>query len=95
MEEGVGLALESRRRVEEDEENHTWLKAEERASIVEEARLKLEEEELRLKSEDEARLVEETKLKSEQEEQARLKAEEVTCLSKTQGRKQRRVSMRN
>ena len=44
------------------------LKVEERASIVEEARLKSEEDELWLKSEDEARLVEDTRLKSEQEE---------------------------
>ena len=42
------------------------MKAEERASIVEEARLN---------SEDESRLVEETRLKYEQDEQARLKAE--------------------
>ena len=52
------------------------MKAEERASIVEEARLKSEEEELWLKSEDEARFVEETRLISEEEEQALLKAEE-------------------
>ena len=42
------------------------LKAEEEARVVEEARLKLEEEDLRLKSEDESRLVEEARLKSDQ-----------------------------
>ena len=39
---GVRLALEARQRVEEE---HTWLKAEEEAHLVEEARLKYEEEE--------------------------------------------------
>ena len=76
MEEGVRLALESRRRSEAEEEQHqhTCLKAEEEARLIEEARLDLEEEDLRLKSEDKASLVEEVRLKSEQEEQARLKA---------------------
>ena len=49
------------------------LEAEEEAQIVEESRLKLEEEDLRLKSEDEAHLVEEARLKSEQQEHGRLK----------------------
>ena len=40
--------------------------AEEEAHLVEEARLKSEEEDLGLKSEDEARHVEEARLKSEQ-----------------------------
>ena len=45
---------------------HGWrLKAEEEARIVEEARLKLEEDNLRIKSEDEAQLVEEARLKDE------------------------------
>ena len=39
---GVHLALEVRQRVEEE---HAWLEAEEEARIVEEARLKAEEEE--------------------------------------------------
>ena len=42
VEVGVRLALEVRQRVEED---HAWLEAEEEARIVEEARLKAEEEE--------------------------------------------------
>ena len=36
LEEGVCLALESRWRVEEEQEHHSWMKAEERASIFEE-----------------------------------------------------------
>ena len=39
---GVSLFLESRQRVEED---HTWIEAEMEARLVEEARLKAEEEE--------------------------------------------------
>ena len=39
---GVRLALEARQRVEEE---HKWLEAEEEARLVEEARLKAEEEE--------------------------------------------------
>ena len=39
---GVRLALESRQRVEEE---HTWLESEVEARLVEEARLKAEEEE--------------------------------------------------
>ena len=39
---GVRLALEARQRLEEE---HTWLEAEEEARLVEEARLKAEEEE--------------------------------------------------
>ena len=42
VEVGVRLALEARRRVEEE---HTWLEAEEEAHLVEEARLKAEKEE--------------------------------------------------
>ena len=42
------------------------MKDEEEARIVEEASLKLEEEDLRLKSEDKARLIEEARLKYEQ-----------------------------
>ena len=42
VEVGVRLALESIQRVEED---HAWLEAEEEARLVEEARLKDEEEE--------------------------------------------------
>ena len=42
------------------------MKAEEEARIVKEARLKLEEDDLRLKSEDEARLVEKASLKYHQ-----------------------------
>ena len=50
IEEGGCFALEARRRADED---HAWLKAEEEARLVEEARLKAEEEEedLRLKAE--------------------------------------------
>ena len=43
VEEGVRLALEARQRAEEDEE-HTWLEAEEEARLIEEKRLKSEEE---------------------------------------------------
>ena len=42
------------------------MKAEEESRIVEEARLKLEEEDLRMKSEDEDRLVKEARLKADQ-----------------------------
>ena len=42
VEVGVHLALEERQIVEEE---HTWLEAEEEARLVEEARLKAEEEE--------------------------------------------------
>ena len=46
VEEGVHLALESRRRAEEEEEEeHARLEVEEEAHLVEEARLKAEEEE--------------------------------------------------
>ena len=45
---GVRLALESKRRSEEEEDQHQRLNAEEEAHLVEEARLKLEEEDLRL-----------------------------------------------
>ena len=56
-----------RGRTEEDEQNHTQLKYEEDAHLVEEDMLKLEEEEdLCLKSEDKACLVEEEILKNEQ-----------------------------
>ena len=48
MEEGVLIALEAGRREEEDK--HTRLKDEEEASLVEEARLKSEEEDFRLKA---------------------------------------------
>ena len=41
---GVCLALETRQIVEEEEE-HAWLEVEEEARLVEEARLKAEEEE--------------------------------------------------
>ena len=40
VEEGVRIALEARRRTEEE---HPWLEAEEEACLVEEARLKAEE----------------------------------------------------
>ena len=56
------------------------MKAEEEAHLVEEARLKSEEEDLWLRYEDRYRLVEEARLKYEQEEQARLKAEEEACI---------------
>ena len=42
------------------------MKAEEEARIVKEARLKLEEDDLRLKSEDKACLIEEARLKADQ-----------------------------
>ena len=42
VEVGVRLAPEARQRVEEE---HSWLEAEEEACLVEEARLKAEEEE--------------------------------------------------
>ena len=42
VEVGVCQALEARKRAEEE---HTWLEAEEEARLVEEARLKAEEEE--------------------------------------------------
>ena len=67
MEEGFRLDLEAVH-ISEDEK-HERLKAEEEASIVEEARLKYEEEDLLLKAEDEALLVKEARLKVEQEEQ--------------------------
>ena len=63
-------------RAEEEEQQHTRLKAEEEAYLVEEASLKSEEEDLRLKSEDRGRLVEEARMKFEQEKQAHLKAGE-------------------
>ena len=44
VEVGVRQSLEARRRVEEEEE-HTWIEAEEEARLVEEASLKAEEEE--------------------------------------------------
>ena len=94
VEEGVRLSLESRRRSEE-EGQHIRLKTEEEARIIEEERLKSEEEDLGLKCEDEDCLVEETRLKAEQEDQARLKAERRHALLKTQGRKQRIMSMYN
>ena len=73
--EGVRLDHKSIRIAEEEEEHHTRLKAEEEAHIIEEARLKLEEEDLRLNSEDKACLFEDSRLKYEQEEQAHLKVE--------------------
>ena len=53
------------------------MKAEEEARLIEEARLKAEEEEedLRLKAEEEDRLAEEERLKLEEHERARLKVE--------------------
>ena len=60
--------------MEEEWEHRTRLKTEEEAHLVEETRLKLEEEGLWLKSEDEARLVEDERLKSDQEEKACLNA---------------------
>ena len=42
LEVGVRLSLEARQRAEEE---HAWLEAEEEARLVEEARLKAEEEE--------------------------------------------------
>ena len=70
MKEGVCIALEERRRAEE--EQHTCIKAEEEARLIEEARMKSEEEDLKLKAEDEAHLVKEARIKYEQEEQAHL-----------------------
>ena len=54
VKEGVCLAPEARRRAEEEE--HTWIEAEEEARLVEEKRLKAEEEEedVRLNAEEEA-----------------------------------------
>ena len=49
MEEGFHLAVEARRR--EEGGQHAYLKAEEETRLVEEARLKSEEKDLRLKSE--------------------------------------------
>ena len=43
VEEGLHLALEARRI--EEEEDHTWIEAEEEARLIEEERLKSEEEE--------------------------------------------------
>ena len=57
------------------------MQSEEEANLVEEARLKSEEEDLRLKSEDEACLIEEAGMKYEQEDQARFKAEEEARLA--------------
>ena len=75
VEEGVRLVLEARRRAEEEhDKQHTRLKVEEEARLVEKKSLKSEEEDLRLKAEDEYRLVEEAMLKSEQEDQENLKA---------------------
>ena len=53
VDRGVCLALEARRRAEEG--GHTWIEAEEDARLVEEKRLKSEEEEddVRLKAEEE------------------------------------------
>ena len=68
MEEGVRLTPELRRIAEEEEDQHVTLKAKEEARLVEETRLKLEEEDWRLKSEDKARLVEEARMKDEQED---------------------------
>ena len=73
--ERVLLALESRRRAEEEQQQHAQLKAKEEARLVEEVRLKLEEEDLRLNSEVRARLVEEARQKVDQEYQASLKEE--------------------
>ena len=47
MEQGACLDLESRQRAEEEDQQHTRLKAEEEARLVEEARLKSEEEDYR------------------------------------------------
>ena len=76
VEEGFRLALEARRRAEE--EDHTWIEAEEEARLVEEKRLKTEEEEedIRLKAEEEARLDEGERLKVEDHEITHMKAEE-------------------
>ena len=76
MEEGVCLVLETRRRVQEEKEDqqHARLKAEEKACLVKEARLKSEEGDLYLKAENKSCLVEDARLKAEQEEQAHLKA---------------------
>ena len=52
------------------------LDSEEEARLVEEARLKFEEEDLRLKSEKEARLAEEAMLKVEEHQRAQLKVDE-------------------
>ena len=81
VEEGVRLALEARRR--EEEEDHTWIDAEEEARLVEEARLKAEEEEedLRLKAEAEAQLAEGARLKLEEHEHAHLKVDEGVRLA--------------
>ena len=63
VDEGLRLALEAIRIGEEEE--HTWMEAEEEARLVEEERLKSEEEEgdLRLKAEEEVRLAEGARLK--------------------------------
>ena len=80
VEEGLRLALEARQ-IEEEEE-HTWIEAEEEARLVEEERLKYEEEEedLRRKAEDEARLAEDARLKVEEHECARLNLHEGVLL---------------
>ena len=68
VEEGIYPALEAIWRAEKEEE-HTWIYDEEETRLVEEARLKYEEEVeeyARLESLKEVRLVEETREKSEE-----------------------------
>ena len=69
------LALEARRRAEEEEQ--TRIEYEEEARLVEEEKLKAEEkeEDLRMKAEEEARLAEGARLKLEEHESIRLKVE--------------------
>ena len=58
---GVYLALEARRRAEEE---HAWLEAEEEAQLVEEERLKYEEEEQAwIRADEDAHLYEEARHK--------------------------------
>ena len=56
-------------------EEHTWIEAEEEARLVEDKRLKYEEEEeyVRLKAEEEAQLAEGSRLKAEEHELSLLK----------------------
>ena len=73
VEEGVCLALEDRHRAEEEE--HTWIYAEEEAHLIEEEMPKYDEEEedLRLKVEEEAQLAEGARLKVEDHDCALLR----------------------
>ena len=83
VEEGVHLALETRRRAEE--EKHVRLEAENEACLVEDASLKSEEEDayLWIEAVEEARLAEETRLKVEEHESTWLEVEEGFHLTLT------------